>query len=143
MYPMRTAGILPGRPNINENYRKTTSITWEHLLGNSTGSEMCQPRTLGQKLASISSFQDCNHSFSGLTNYSKNFYLSWCCSKFQQISKPNPIHFEQVSNLFQTKSQVPFLKHSTLVMFIHSFILCWEQKCLVWGSVVVIVWEFF
>ena len=27
------------------------------------------------------------HSFSGLPNNSKNFYLSWCCSNFEQISK--------------------------------------------------------
>ena len=45
--------------------------------------------------------------FSGLPNYSKDFYLSWCCSNFQHISKENPISFQQVSKVFQTKSQVP------------------------------------
>ena len=58
----------------------------------------------GQKLPSIRPFQDYYQSFSGLTNYSKNFYSSWCCSNFQQISKPNPNHFQQVSKQFQTKS---------------------------------------
>ena len=33
----------------------------------------------GQKLASISPFLDFYQSFLGLTNYSKNFYFSWCC----------------------------------------------------------------
>ena len=106
----------------NENYRnpsrdarnqqellKDTSITWGHWLGRRTGSEMCQPTTLGTEAVIY-------QSFSGLTNYSKNFYLSWCCSIFKQISKRNPIHFQQVAKLFQTKSQVPCLKHSTQVM---------------------------
>ena len=33
----------------------------------------------GQKLASISPFLDYYQFFSGLTIFSKNFYLSWCC----------------------------------------------------------------
>ena len=60
---------------------------------------MCQPTTLGSEEA------DTCQSFSGLTNYSKNFYLSWCHSNFQQISKQNPIHFQPVSKLFQTKQK--------------------------------------
>ena len=48
---------------------------------------------LGQKPAPISPFQDYYQSFSALTNYSKNIYLSWCCSSFQQISKQYSIHF--------------------------------------------------
>ena len=35
--------------------------------------------TWGKKLASISPFLDYYQFFSGLANYSKNFYLSWCC----------------------------------------------------------------
>ena len=52
---------------------KTASITCKHWLGKSTESEMCNQVPRVQKnLASISPF-------SGLPNYSKNFYLSWCC----------------------------------------------------------------
>ena len=38
-------------------------------------------------------------SFSGLPSYFKNFYLNWCCSNFQQISKENQINFQQVSKV--------------------------------------------
>ena len=41
-------------------------------------------------------------SFLGLLNYSKNFYLGWCC--FQHIP-PNQIHFQQVSKTIS--NQVP------------------------------------
>ena len=41
-------------------------------------------------------------SFSGLPNYSKKFYLSWIASN--KFPKNNPIHFQQVSKLFPTKS---------------------------------------
>ena len=37
-------------------------------------------------------------SFSGLPNYSKNFYLSWCCSNFQTKSNPFPTGFKTISN---------------------------------------------
>ena len=37
-------------------------------------SKMCQPTTLGAEEAGT------YQSFSGLPNYSKNFYFSWCCS---------------------------------------------------------------
>ena len=46
------------------------------LAGRRTGSEMCQPNTLGSEEAGI------YQSFSGLPNYSKVSYLSWCCSNF-------------------------------------------------------------
>ena len=36
--------------------------------------------------------------FSGLPNYSKNFYLSWCCSNFQRKSNPFPTSFKTISN---------------------------------------------
>ena len=61
---------------------------FKHTLGDSlsrrTGSDMFQPNTLGAEGAGI------YQSFTGLPNYSKKFYLSWCCSNFQQISKENP-----------------------------------------------------
>ena len=44
-------------------------------------------------------------SFSGLPNYSKNFYLSWCCSNFQRNSNPFPTISNQITsslNLFKT-----------------------------------------
>ena len=47
---------------------------------------MCRPNTLWAEEADI------YQSFSGLPNYSKNFYLSWCCSNFQR--KSNPIFFQ-------------------------------------------------
>ena len=43
-------------------------------------------------------------SFSGLINYSKKFYLSWCC--FQQINKKSNT-FQQVFKQLPSKSQVP------------------------------------
>ena len=108
--PNDNSGILWGRPNIGKNYWKTTSIMWGHWLGRRIWSEMCQPNTVGGEETGIYQF------FSGLPNYSKDFCLSWCCSNFQHISKENPIHFQQVSEVFQTKSQVPCWKTSTKVM---------------------------
>ena len=51
----------------------------------------------GQKLASISPFQDYSWSSSGLPNYSKNFY-----SKLVSLKFPNKI--QSISNKFQTIS---------------------------------------
>ena len=65
------------------------------------GSVICQPNALDTEEAGI------YQSFSGLPNYSNNFCSSWCGSNFQQIFKEHPIYFQQVSKLFQTKSQVP------------------------------------
>ena len=52
----------------------------------------------GQKLASISPFQDFYQPFSGLPNYSKKFYLSWCCSNFQRKSNSFPTSLQTISN---------------------------------------------
>ena len=93
---------LRGRPNIDNYFNHM-----RHWLARRTGSQMCQPT------AGIygSPFQDYYQTFSGLPNYSKNFYLSWCCSNFQQFSKQKPIHFQQVSKLYQTQPLVSCLKH--------------------------------
>ena len=74
-----------------------------HWLGRRTGSEMSQPNTLGAEEAVI------YQSFSGLPNYSKNFYLSWCCSNFQRKSNPLPTSFKTISN--QITSPVRLLKN--------------------------------
>ena len=75
---------------------KIISIIFVHWLVMRTESDM--GATLGTEEANI------YQSFSGLPNYSKNFYyLSWCCSNFQTISPQIPIHFQRVSKQFSTK----------------------------------------
>ena len=67
-----------------------------HWLG--TGSEMCQPNGLGEEEAgSNSHFQD-------NSIIPRTFIKGWYCLNLQQSSKEYPIHFHQVSKLFQTKS---------------------------------------
>ena len=100
----------------NENYRNLLrdakhQRTTERLIQSCGGigwaggqDQRCVNQQLWrQKMVSISPFQDYYESFSGLPNYSKNFYLCWCCSNFQPISKQNPIHFQtSFLKLFQT-----------------------------------------
>ena len=78
----------------------------EHWLGRRTGSEMCEPNTLGTEEAGM------YQSFSGLLNYFKNFYLS--C--FAQISNK----IQSISNKFQKPykitSHLKMLKNFKKVM---------------------------
>ena len=85
----------------NENYKNSLKeakhqqeplkVTWGHWLGRSTGFETTEAN-IYQSL-----FQDYCQSFSGIPNYSKNFYLSWCCSNFQPFSK----QIQSISNKIQ------------------------------------------
>ena len=95
-----------------------------YWLARRTGSEVCQPNTLGTEAGIY-------QSFSGLLSVLLRTTISpfqdypiipgtFVAAGVTQISKKfpieNPIHFQQVSKLFQTKSQVTCLKHSTQVV---------------------------
>ena len=67
-----------------ETNRNTTSVMWVHWLGRMTGSEMG---------ATLETEAGICQSCIGQSNYSKKFYLGWCC--FYQISRKK-------SNTFST-----------------------------------------
>ena len=68
--PDETTGTLPRRQSFSETYWKNLSFTLMHWLGRRTGSEMWRGNILRIEEAGIYQF------FSGLPNYSKNFYKS-------------------------------------------------------------------
>ena len=128
IYQMRAIGILHGSQNHQRELLKDYFNNVGHWLGRRTGSEICQPTTLG---AETGIYQ----TFSGLTNFSKNFYLSWCCSNFQKISKTIQFICSKLPKYFKSlfKKHHPSYVHMTTFKLKISknllFIITFMQNC--------------